>query len=129
MASWPVRLNSTPHRPPLFVDPMPPVSGDLKLAWKRALVGTAVPLAGDVAQHERVLRRQRIDRAERVRVAVAKAQEPIDEERRPEAPPADEELRARRSSSARRAGDARGEVHLEEAPHGSQRERTHLSRF
>ena len=48
MASWPVRLNSTPHRPPLFVDPMPPVSGDLKLAWNRALVGTVVPLAGDV---------------------------------------------------------------------------------
>ena len=49
IASWPVCLNSTPHRPPLFVDPIPPVSGDLKLAWKRALVGTDVPLAGDVA--------------------------------------------------------------------------------
>ena len=27
---------------------MPPVSGDLKFAWNRALVGTGVPLAGEV---------------------------------------------------------------------------------
>ncbi len=69
-------------------------------------------------QHERVLGPERIDGEERVPVAVAKAQEPFDQEGGPEAAAAEEQFGETLVERVC-AGRARGEVHLEHAPHGA----------